>query len=78
MASKNTVTLRGDYITLAQALKVAGLVDSGGVAKHLIREGGFHVNGVEELQPGRKLRLGDTFGRLPAKETSTWKVAAEA
>lgn len=53
--------LEGEFITLAQALKVAALVASGGEAKHLVRSGGVQVNGVVELQPGRKLRAGDRF-----------------
>ena len=55
------LTLRGDTITLAQAIKVAGLTDSGGQAKNIVREGLVSVNGVIETQPGRKLRAGDRF-----------------
>ncbi len=61
-SARDTLKLRGDYITLAQAVKVAGLADTGGQAKLLVREGSFTVNGVPEKQPGRKLRLGDRFG----------------
>ena len=53
--------LVGDYITLAQALKAAGLADNGGQAKHLIREGGASVNGEVDTRPGRKLRTSDRF-----------------
>jgi ribosome-associated protein len=53
--------LRGPHITLAQALKVAGLAGSGGEAKHLIRAGQVQVNGVLATQPGRKLIQGDRF-----------------
>ena len=57
-----TLVLRREHITLAQALKAVGLAGTGGQAKYLVREGGFTVNGVAELQPGRKLRAGDRFG----------------
>ena len=57
-----TLTLRGEHITLAQAVKAVGLADTGGQAKHLVRDGDFTVNGVAEKQPGRKLRAGDRFG----------------
>src|SRR5262249_27119502 len=57
----NTLTLRGEYVTLAQAVKVVGLADSGGQAKFLVRTGEGHVNGAAETQPGRKLRAGDRF-----------------
>jgi ribosome-associated protein len=55
----NTLPLRGDHITLAHAVKAAGLADSGGQAKHLIRGGSVRVNGAVETRPGRKLSAGD-------------------
>ena len=54
--------LRGDYVTLAHAIKAVGLAGSGGEAKHLVRGGTMRVNGQVEVQPGRKLRAGDRFG----------------
>lgn len=66
------VTLRGEFITLAQAIKAVGLADTGGQAKVLVREGGIRVNGEAETRPGRKLRAGDTFG-TPERE---WTVVA--
>ena len=56
-----TISLRGEYITLAQAVKAAGLADSGGQAKQLVRGGTVTVNGETETRPGRKLRAGDSF-----------------
>jgi ribosome-associated protein len=56
-----TLPLRGDHITLAQALKAAGLADSGGQAKHLVRGGTVTVNGAVVTQPARKLVAGDSF-----------------
>jgi ribosome-associated protein len=56
-----TLTLRGEHITLAQALKAAGLAESGGQAKHLARGGSVMVNGQVEIHPGRKLHAGDRF-----------------
>jgi ribosome-associated protein len=53
--------LRGEHITLAQALKAAGLAGSGGQAKFLVREGAVRVNGDVEKRPGRKLVPGDRF-----------------
>jgi ribosome-associated protein len=57
----HTLRLRGEHITLAQALKAAGLVGSGGQAKQLVRTGAVTVNGEPATQPGRKLRAGDRF-----------------
>ncbi len=56
-----SLPLRGDHITLAQAVKTAGFADSGGQAKHLVRDGGVTVNGQSADQPGRKLVAGDRF-----------------
>jgi ribosome-associated protein len=57
----NEVKLHGAHITLAQAVKAAGLTDSGGQAKQLVRGGDVKVNGVVETRPGRKLFQGDRF-----------------
>jgi ribosome-associated protein len=53
------IPLRGDHITLSQALKIAGAAGTGGHAKVMIREGQVRVNGEVELRPGRKLHAGD-------------------
>lgn len=53
------IKLREDYIKLGQALKAAGLVDSGVEAKFVIQDGMVKVNGIEELQRGKKLVSGD-------------------
>ena len=55
------LTLRGEHITLAQALKAVGVAGSGGQAKHLVRSGAVTVNGTVATQPGRKLGPGDRF-----------------
>ena len=53
------IKLREDYIKLGQALKAAGLVESGLEAKIVINEGEVKVNGNTELQRGKKLVAGD-------------------
>ena len=53
------IKLRDEYIKLGQALKAAGLVDSGVEAKIVINEGSVLVNGSVETQRGKKLRAGD-------------------
>ncbi len=55
----NQIKLREDYIKLGQALKAAGLVDSGVVAKLEILDGKVKVNGQVEIQRGKKLYDGD-------------------
>lgn len=53
------IKLREEYIKLGQALKAAGLVESGLDAKYEITDGKVKVNGVVEIQRGKKLRNGD-------------------
>ncbi len=54
-----TITIRDDFIKLGQALKLAGLVDSGVEAKIVIQDGQVLVNGQVECQRGKKLVNGD-------------------
>lgn len=56
-----TIEIRDEYIKLGQALKLAGLVDSGVMAKNVILDGLVKVNGNVELQRGKKLYEGDVF-----------------
>jgi len=65
--------LRGDHVTLAQAIKVVGIADTGGQAKFLVRGGTITVNGTVETKPGRKLRAGDRFGLAGGAE---WAITA--
>jgi ribosome-associated protein len=65
-----TLTLNGDHITLARALKAAGLTSSGGEAKHVVRSGVVRVNGAVETHPGRKLVAGDRFAVADGTEWS--------
>ena len=53
------IKLREDFIKLGQALKAAGLVDSGVEAKIVIKDGLVNVNGAVEYQRGKKLVDGD-------------------
>jgi len=57
---KETIYIHTEYIKLEQALKLAGLVETGGQAKEEIAAGYASVNGEQELRRGRKLRPGDT------------------
>lgn len=51
--------LRDSYIKLGQALKAAGLVESGVEAKIVIQDRQVKVNGVVETQRGKKLVGGE-------------------
>ena len=52
-----TIILRGEYIKLGQALKAAGMVESG--VEEVIQEGLVMVNGETDTRRGRKLYGGD-------------------
>lgn len=54
-----TIKLRDEFIKLGQALKAAGLVESGVEAKEVIQDGLVSVNGEIDLRRGRKLYDGD-------------------
>ena len=54
-----TITIRDEFIKLGQAMKLAGLVESGVEAKIEIQEGFVKVNGEVELQRGKKIYPGD-------------------
>ena len=56
-----TIHIRDEFIKLGQAMKLAGLVDSGVDAKYVIQDGLVKVNGEQEFRRGRKLYQGDVF-----------------
>lgn len=55
------ITIKDEFIRLGQALKLAGIAQSGIDAKVMIADGEVQVNGEVETRRGRKLREGDTF-----------------
>lgn len=62
-------------IQLDQFLKLEGITQSGGEAKHLIQSGEVKVNGEPDTRRKRKLRAGDVvevYGRTySVSETKT-------
>lgn len=57
----NTISIKDEFIKLGQALKLAGMVDSGVTAKIVILDEKVKVNGVVDTRRGKKLYDGDTF-----------------
>ena len=53
------IKLKDEFIKLGQALKKAGLVESGVEAKIVIQDGEVTLNGEVEVQRGKKLYDGD-------------------
>ena len=58
-ASDIAVPITTEYIKLESFLKLAGVADTGGMAKNMVRDCEILVNGEECTQRGRKLRPGD-------------------
>lgn len=55
------ITIKDEFIKLGQALKLAGLVESGVEAKIVVQDGEVMVNGEVDDRRGRKLYPGDVF-----------------
>lgn len=60
-----TFQLRGEFIELDKLLKVEGISQSGGEAKHLVASGAVRVDGAVELRKSCKIRAGS---RVEARE----------
>lgn len=56
-----TIKIKDEFIKLGQALKLAGLCESGVDAKFAVQDGLVKVNGTVETQRGKKLHPGDMF-----------------
>lgn len=54
-----TLKIKDDFIKLGQALKLAGLVETGVDAKFAVQDGLVKVNGEVDDRRGRKLVAGD-------------------
>lgn len=53
------ISISTEYITLAQFLKFADVIASGGEAKNFLRNNEVLINGELDCRRGRKLREGD-------------------
>lgn len=61
------LSIGSGWITLGDALKLAGFCDTGGQAKLAVQQGLVQVNGEVCLQRGKKLHAGDGV-RMGEKE----------
>ena len=62
--SNKILQLTTESISLAQAVKKAGIGGTGGQSKFLVKDGQIHVNGQVVTTPGFTLHLNDRFGLL--------------
>lgn len=68
------IEISTEYIQLGQFLKLANVVESGGMVKIFLAEFEILVNGELENRRGRKLYLGDT---VEIEEFGTFEVVRE-
>ena len=57
----DSIYIKDEFIKLGQAMKLAGLIDSGLEAKIVIQNGEVKVNGDVDTRRGKKLVPGDIF-----------------
>ncbi|GEM05153.1 hypothetical protein HMI01_21410 [Halolactibacillus miurensis] len=69
MASEE-IEIRTDYITLGQFLKLANVVESGGMVKLFLSESPVFVNETQDQRRGKKLYPGDSIS-IPEVGTYT-------
>jgi ribosome-associated protein len=53
------IKIETEFITLSQFLKLADVIQTGGMAKWFLSEHEVYVNGELDQRRGRKLRAGD-------------------
>lgn len=53
------IKINTEFITLGQFLKLADVIQSGGMAKWFLSENDIFINGEQDQRRGRKLRAGD-------------------
>ncbi|KYC86259.1 S4 domain-containing protein YaaA [Heyndrickxia sporothermodurans] len=56
---EKNVSIETEFITLGQFLKLADVIQSGGMAKWFLSEHDVFVNGEQDQRRGRKLSVGD-------------------
>lgn len=57
--SKQTITITSEYIPLGQFLKLANVVESGGMVKVFLADYDVFINNEKDQRRGRKLYPGD-------------------
>lgn len=53
------IEIKTKWIQLDQLLKLSGVIDTGGMAKHMIKNGEVYRNGEVELRRSKKIYPGD-------------------
>jgi ribosome-associated protein len=69
------VKIQSEIITLGQFLKLADLIQSGGMAKWFLSEYEVYINGEQDQRRGRKLTIGD---KIEIDGFGVFKISSEA
>ena len=72
METEIKITIQTDTITLGQFLKLAEIIQSGGMAKWFLGEHDVFINGEQDQRRGRKIMVGD---RITIPGSGTYIVA---
>ncbi|GAA5416564.1 hypothetical protein Pryu01_01599 [Paraliobacillus ryukyuensis] len=72
--NKETIFIQSDYIQLGQLLKLANIVESGGMVKPFLADCDVFINGEQDQRRGRKLYTGDVV-EIP--EVGIFEIAQE-
>ncbi|GEN56404.1 hypothetical protein GCM10012290_02280 [Halolactibacillus alkaliphilus] len=68
--AQEEINIHSDYITLGQFLKLANVVESGGMVKLFLSEYPVFVNDLQDQRRGKKLYPGDVIS-IPEVGTYT-------
>lgn len=56
---REKIKIKTEFIKLDSLLKYANIVETGGIAKEIIKDGAVKVNGEVCIMRGKKVRSGD-------------------
>ncbi|MET3683822.1 S4 domain protein YaaA [Alkalibacillus flavidus] len=68
------IAIETDEITLGQFIKLANIVESGGMVKLFLQDFAVYVNGEQDQRRGRKLRVND---EVEIEDVGTFVVTKE-
>ncbi|MDQ0351546.1 S4 domain protein YaaA [Alkalibacillus filiformis] len=68
------IEIKTDEITLGQFIKLANIVESGGMVKMFLQDYNVYVNDEQDQRRGRKLKIDD---RVEIEDVGTFIVAKE-
>ncbi|WP_188207411.1 S4 domain-containing protein YaaA [Alkalibacillus aidingensis] len=68
------IGIKTEHITLGQFLKLANIVESGGMVKLFLQDYAIYINGEQDQRRGRKLKINDT---IEIEDIGTFEITKE-